>query len=220
MRSSKKILCCILAMGMVCGLSACGGLGIEKPDLTTEYVEGGFLEYRMIYDGSVRGALPEDAIYVNSFCAYRTLREVDETAESFEVALCFGGGVNEKTPIVSMEVYISGGNSGEKIQLRSIPKAEYVTEEYKIDCQTVYHEDKNYYEAKTEYRHTEVVYIPLSYLWGGGGAIRFCTQGIGEDDRWVYGATNQTLYYARENGKIHFMSEREHAYVTDGSLIY
>ena len=208
-------------MGAVCGLSACGGLGIEKPDLTTEYVEAGFLEYYQIDKGIVCiDPLPSDAVMVNSSCAYRTLREVDETAESFEVVLFFGGGVNEKTPIVSMEVYISGGNSGEKIQLRSIPKAEYVTEEYKIDCQTVYHEDKNYYEAKTEYRHTEVVYIPLSYLWGGGGAIRFCTQGIGEDDRWVYGATNQTLYYARENGKIHFMSEREHAYVTDGSLIY
>lgn len=220
MEFSKMLFCFALAAGMVCGFSACGGLGIEKPDLTTEYVESGFLEYRMIYDGSVQGDLPGDAICVNSSCAYRTLREVDETAENIEVGLYFGGGVNAETPIVSMEVYISGGYSGERIQIRSIPKAEYVTEEYKIDCQTVYHEDKNYYEAKTEYHHTERVYVPMSYLWGESGAIRFCTQGIGEDDRLVYGATDQKLYYTRENGKIHFMSEREYAYVTDGSLIY
>ena len=73
-------------MGMVCGLSACGGLGIEKPDLTTEYVESGFAEYCSIE----LGCDPQPIVLFLTRCGYRTMRIVDETAAYVEVTLFYG----------------------------------------------------------------------------------------------------------------------------------
>ncbi len=227
----KKFLSILATFTMLLPLAGCGAkevkgaeredkLDITPPDLTTEYVESGFLEYYKLNTGIYFDPLPVDAVYISTSCAYRTLREVDETVENIEVDLSYGGGVDEDTPIVSIEVYISGGHIGDRILINSLSKAEYLTEEYEREIQTILHEDENYYEERATYRHTERVSIPISYFSEPTGIIFFFAPGIAENNRWCYGWESNTLYYQKENGKIKFMSEREHAYVTDGSLIY
>ena len=190
-------------------------LDITPPDLTTEYVESGFLEYYKIY--SYNDPMAE-VIRVENRCAYRTLRDVDEKSEQVEVTLFYGGEAEEETPLIDIEFKILGGE--EEIHLCTIPKEKYITNEYKIDRQTTYHIDKNYCEEKIEYNHSENVTIPMSYFSGNSGFVCIVMNGTVEDQTWECGWCIRYLYYTKENGKIKFMSAREHAYVTDGSLIY
>ena len=215
MRSSKKILCCILAMGAVCGLSACGKDGIPLPDLKTEYVESGFVEYyKLVGDPSW---YPPDAVFMYPECAYRLHRTVEESQTNIEVTLCFGGGADEEDEFTHVEIYFLTGE--EKHGIRTISKDEYLTEEYKIKSQVIYHDEEGCRGVRTEYTHSETFSIPMAYFSEDEGTVGFCAEGyVGE--KACYGRCYLALHYTKEDEELHFMSHREYVYVKYGLLAY
>ena len=232
MRSSKKILWCIFAMGMVCGFSACGGTEIEPPDLTTEYVESGFSEYCSIE----LGCDPQPIVLFLTRCGYRTMRIVDETAAYVEVTLFYGGkeptesygysgDLPDATAFDRMEVYLESGD--EKNLINMIPTEEFLKEEYKIQSNSKYIgkvHGRDVYERQTEYAHSEFVQIPMSFFSEEEGVISFSVEGIIEEDYpplgFVYDWGRIALYYTQKEGKIHFINKQEHDYLTNSSWYY
>lgn len=219
--NTKKLLCMLAIFTMLFSLAGCGierlpenEYGIPAPDLTTEYVESGFVEY---YGYGAYGTLPDGSVSVRTKLGFRTLRVADGAAKRITVTLFFGGGAHEDNPFTHVEIALSAREA--VLPIKTILKEDYLTKDYEINVEEIDHRESKFTKEKIEYTHYEDVTIPMTFFSEDKGYVCFSAVGYVGEDR-CYDGCYRSLYYSKENGKIHFMSEREYVYSTKGALRY
>lgn len=222
---TKKVLCFLAACTMFLPFSACGvkqnnKYGITPPDLKSKYVESGFVEYYDIIVLGDEGPKDPNEISVGCAVAYRLKRVANGEEKGVEAELFFGGG--KEDPRVT-EARVSIVSDDKEIGvIRTIPAEEFWSEDFAYHVeQTYYYDDEGlylYYTLATTFFHSEKVIVPMSAFSEEEGWVKFVVTPYSGEEECSY-TDVERLYYRKEGGKIHFMSEREYYYVNEGQLL-